>query len=168
MLKIPQLDDLTYEQMINRAISRIPTMTDEWTDFNSHDPGITVLQTYAWLTDMLNYYMNATGDVHIQKYLKLLGIEPKQACAAESYVILEGIDEAVELKEGTRFFAGQIPFELTEDSVYQHNGFCSFIQETDHVGMDLTAFAGNDGDFAEVFSENYRKQARAYFGFQKP
>lgn len=168
MLKVPQLDDLTYEQMINRAISRIPTMTDEWTDFNSHDPGITVLQTYAWLTDMLNYYMNATGDVHIQKYLKLLGIEPKQAHAAESYVILEGINEAIDLKEGTRFFAGQIPFELAEDSTYQYNDFCSFIQETDSVGMDLTAFAGNDGDFAEVFSENYQNQACAYFGFQKP
>ena len=52
MLKVPKLDDLSYEQIIQRAVSRVPAMTDEWTDFNSHDPGITVLQTYAWLTDM--------------------------------------------------------------------------------------------------------------------
>ena len=79
MLKVPQLDDITYEQMMQRIISRIPAMTDEWTDFNSHDPGITVLQMYAWLTDMLNYYMNATGDIHVKKYLKLLGIEPERS-----------------------------------------------------------------------------------------
>ena len=57
MLKVPKLDDLTYEQMMQRAVSRIPSMTEEWTDFNHHDPGITVLQMYAWLTDMLDYYM---------------------------------------------------------------------------------------------------------------
>ena len=73
MLKVPQLNDMTYEQIIQRAVSRIPSLTDQWTDFNSHDPGITVLQTYAWLVDMLNYYMDATGDVHVKKYLKLLG-----------------------------------------------------------------------------------------------
>ena len=50
MLKVPRLDDLSYEQMIQRAVSRIPAMTDQWTDFNNHDPGITVLQAYAWLT----------------------------------------------------------------------------------------------------------------------
>ena len=70
MLKVPKLDDLTYEQMMQRAVSRIPSMTEEWTDFNHHDPGITVLQMYAWLTDMLDYYMSATGDVHVEKYRK--------------------------------------------------------------------------------------------------
>ena len=83
MLKVPQLDDLTYEQRVKRAVSRIPAMTDQWTDFNSHDPGITVLQMYAWLTDMLGYYMNATGDVHVEKYLKLLGVKPEPAVRSE-------------------------------------------------------------------------------------
>lgn len=167
MLKIPQLDDLTYEQIINRAISRIPTMTEEWTDFNSHDPGITVLQAYAWLTDMLNFYMDATGDIHIQKYLKLLGIEPEAACASKTYVMVENLTEPVTIPGGTRFFAGDIPFELLQDTVYEYNGFCSFLQETDGQGMDLTAFAGTDGETIEVFATNFTKETVAYFGFEK-
>ena len=167
MLKVPQLDDLTYEQRVKRAVSRIPAMTDKWTDFNSHDPGITVLQMYAWLTDMLGYYMNATGDVHVEKYLKLLGIEPKAAKAAESFVILENIKESISLQKGTRFFAGIIPFELAEDYTYLYNRFSSFIQETDGVGMDLTTFAGYDGDYIEVFSERFEEKAIAYFGFER-
>lgn len=167
MLKVPQLDDLTYEQRVKRAVSRIPAMTDQWTDFNSHDPGVTVLQLYAWLTDMLNYYMNATGDVHVEKYLKLLGIKPEPAQAAESYVILENLENAVSLSRGTGFFAGTIPFELAEDHTYVCNRFCSYIQETDGMGMDLTAFAGNDGDSIEVFSENFKENSIAYFGFAK-
>lgn len=167
MLKIPQLDDLTYEQIVNRAIVRIPTMTEEWTDFNSHDPGITVLQTYAWLIDMLNFYMDATGDIHIRKYLKLLGIEPEPARASESFVILENVTEPVRLPKGTGFFAGTIPFELPEDSVYEYNGFCSFIQEIDGTGIDLTAFAGADGETIEVFAEDFERETSAYLGFEK-
>ena len=167
MLKVPQLDDLTYEQRVKRAVSRIPAMTDQWTDFNSHDPGITVLQMYAWLTDMLGYYMNATGDVHVEKYLKLLGVKPEPAKAAESFVILENLAEPVNLPKGTGFFAGTIPFELAEDYSYVYNRFSSFIQETDGVGMDLTTFAGSDGDYIEVFSDVFEKSAVAYFGFEK-
>ena len=46
MLRVPDIDDITYEQIVERAVNKIPTMTDKWTDFNFSDPGITVLQTY--------------------------------------------------------------------------------------------------------------------------
>ncbi|MBO5335550.1 MAG: baseplate J/gp47 family protein [Lachnospiraceae bacterium] len=167
MLKVPQLDDITYEQMMQRAISRIPAMTDEWTDFNSHDPGITVLQMYAWLTDMLNYYMNATGDIHVQKYLKLLGVEPRKERAAEGYVVLKNISEAMKIPKGTLFWAGDIPFETVTGQKYVHNVFCSFLNEVDGKGMDLTAFAGQDGEYAECFAEQFMQEAVLYLGFER-
>lgn len=167
MLKVPQLDDITYEQMMQRAISRIPAMTDGWTDFNSHDPGITVLQTYAWLTDMLNYYMNATGDVHVQKYLKLLGMEPVKGQAAQGYIVLENSGEIPMIPAGSVFLAGDIPFESVEDHYCRHNAFCSFINEVDGMGMDLTAFAGMDGEYAEGFARVFEESAILYLGFQK-
>ncbi len=167
MIKVPQLDDLTYEQILQRAVSRIPAMTDQWTDFNSHDPGITVLQTYAWLTDMLNFYMNATGDIHIEKYLKLLGIEPKNAQSATGYVIAEGERAEGTMPAGTRFFAGNIPFETVRDQKCGSNPFSSFMNEVDGNAMDLTAFAGLDGDYAEGFALNFEKEAVLYLGFEK-
>jgi predicted phage baseplate assembly protein len=166
MLKVPQLDDLTYEQMIQRAVSRIPTMTDQWTDFNSHDPGITVLQMYAWLTDMLNYYMNATGDIHVQKYLKLLGIEPEKEQASEGYLVVEGNQESLQIPSKTRFYAGNIPFETISEQHLSENRFCSCINEVDGNAMDLTAFAGKDGDFAETFAMNFEREAVVYLGFE--
>ncbi|MBS6397824.1 MAG: hypothetical protein KH452_11865 [Clostridiales bacterium] len=168
MLKVPQLDDLTYEQMMQRAVSRIPSMTDQWTDYNSHDPGITVLQTYAWLTDMLNYYMNATGDVHVEKYLKLLGIMPLPARASEGYVVLTRADGKAKIPKGTELLAGEIPFETAEDYDGEYNPFCSFINEVDGQGIDMTAFAGADGEYAEGFAQGFRERAVMYFGFEKP
>lgn len=168
MLKVPKLDDLSYEQIIQRAVSRVPAMTDEWTDFNSHDPGITVLQTYAWLTDMLNYYLNATGDVHVEKYLKLLGIEPRPARAARGYLVLDGEAEGLRIPAGTRFLADDIPFETEEDYQGTVNRFCSFISETDGAAADLTAFAGTDGEYAAAFARDFRESSVLYLGFEKP
>ena len=167
MLKVPKLDDLSYEQMIQRAVSRIPAMTDQWTDFNNHDPGITVLQAYAWLTDMLNYYLNATGGVHIEKYLKLLGIEPHPARAAGCYLVVEGKGEEIRIPAGTRFQAGEIPFESREEYRGTGNRFCSFISETDGSAMDLTAFAGADGEYARAFAHHFQDSSTLYLGFEK-
>ena len=168
MLKVPKLDDVTYEQMMQRAVSRIPSMTEEWTDYNQHDPGITVLQMYAWLTDMLDYYMSATGDVHIEKYLKLLGIEPEEGKPASGHVVVEGLPAGTMLSAGTRFLAGTIPYETVQDYEIYENRFCAFLNEVDGILMDLTAFAGKDGDYAECFSEKFEQEAAVWFWFEKP
>ena len=84
MLQVPRLDGDDYESIFQRARSRIPALTSEWTNFNAADPGITTLQTFAWLFDTLHYYMNASGEVHKLKYLKLLGIRPEQSPASRA------------------------------------------------------------------------------------
>ena len=167
MLKVPQLDQVTYEQIKQRAVSRIPALTAEWTDFNSHDPGITVLELYAWLTDMLDYYMDATGDAHVEKYLKLLGIRPKTARPASGYVVLEGAGDGV-IPGGTVLLAGDIPFETKGEYRVETNRFCAFLREEDGELSDLTAFAGVDGDYAEMFRAGTWRSQAAYFGFAKP
>ena len=167
MLKVPQLDQVTYEQIKQRAVSRIPALTAEWTDFNSHDPGITVLELYAWLTDMLDYYMDATGEAHVEKYLKLLGVEPKEGCPAGGYVVVEGLPEGTVLPAGTRFLAGTIPYETIRDYEVRENRFIAFFNEADGMLTDMTAFAGKDGDYAEGFSEGAKEEA-VWLCFEKP
>lgn len=168
MLKVPELDDLTYEQIIQQAVSKIPSRTEEWTDYNHHDPGITVLEMYAWLTEMLNYYMNATGDIHVEKYLKLLGVEPEEGRPAGGYLMVEQLPEKTFLPKGTCFMAGTVPFETVEDYQVYENHFCAFFSESDGMLTDLTAFAGQDGDYAEAFAENSGKEAAVWFFFEKP
>ncbi|MDO4261614.1 MAG: baseplate J/gp47 family protein [Eubacteriales bacterium] len=168
MLKVPELDDLTYEQIIQRAVSRIPSMTEQWTDYNSHDPGITVLQTYAWLTDMLDYYMNATGDVHVEKYLKLLGIEPEKEKPASGYAVVSRAFAQDEIPAGTKLLAGDVPFETVGSCRAGGNRFCVFLSESDGRCADLTAFAGRDGDYAECFASEMSGEQSVYLGFERP
>ena len=43
-----KLDDRTFEQLVAEAKRRIPGYTPEWTDLNDTDPGLTLVQLFAW------------------------------------------------------------------------------------------------------------------------
>ena len=49
-----QLDDRTFEQLQIELRRRIPAYTPEWTDHNESDPGITLMQLFAWLGEMIH------------------------------------------------------------------------------------------------------------------
>jgi predicted phage baseplate assembly protein len=80
---IPVLDDRTYDSIITEMRSRIARYTPEWkptwTDFNDSDPGITMLQVFAWLGEMLAYRMNKVPTLAYLKFLQLLGVELRPA-----------------------------------------------------------------------------------------
>ena len=86
---IPQLDDRSYDSIVAEMRSRIARYTPEWqpvwTDVNDSDPGITMLQVFAWLGEMLAYRMNRVPELNYLKFLQLLGIElrPKEPAQAE-------------------------------------------------------------------------------------
>lgn len=86
MLPIPNLDDKTFAQLIEDAKKQIPRYAPEWTDFNVHDPGITMLELLSWLAEGQRYYLDQVRDDHIRKYLKLLGTCPSPSKPARADV----------------------------------------------------------------------------------
>ena len=74
-LTLPRLDDRTYNDILQETVARIPVHTPEWTNHNDSDPGITMLQVFAWLGEMLAYRMNRVPELNYLKFLQLLGIE---------------------------------------------------------------------------------------------
>ena len=57
LMPLPEinLDDRTFEQLYQELIRRIPAYTPEWTDYNDSDPGVTLMQLFAWLAEILVY-----------------------------------------------------------------------------------------------------------------
>lgn len=74
-LQDPQLDDRTFDQIVSDLRFRIPRYTQEWTNFNDSDPGMTLLQLFAWLSEQMRYKMNQVPLKNYVKFLKLLGQE---------------------------------------------------------------------------------------------
>ena len=85
-LETPRLDDRSYQDLLEEARRRIPLYTPEWTDFNASDPGITLLELGAWLTDIVLYRLNRVPDKHYIKLMELIGIRLKEVEAARTLV----------------------------------------------------------------------------------
>ncbi len=166
MLNVPKLDDLSYQEIFERARGKIATMTGEWTDLNYHDPGVTTLSTFAWLTDTLNYYINASGEPHRLKYLKLLGIQPQREAA--SCIIGLTCAEDYTLPQGTQMRAGDVPFEVVHSVQGQANHLTKLYNEVDGIKWDLSEIAGVDGQYASVFTKKKDVESAVYFGFAQP
>lgn len=89
---IPRIDDRNYDSLIAEVRTRIarytPEWTPVWTDVNDNDPGITLAQVFAWLTEMLTYRMNLVPDLNYIKFLQLIGIELNPAEPAQAQVTM--------------------------------------------------------------------------------
>lgn len=87
---IPQIDDRRYEDILAEVRTRIarytPEWTPVWTDVNDSDPGITLAQVFAWLSELLIYRMNKVPELNYIKFLQLLGIELKPAESARAEI----------------------------------------------------------------------------------
>lgn len=85
-LEAPKLDNRTFDDIYREALLRIPRYTPEWTDFNESDPGITLLQLYSWLTEMMLFEMNQIPQRNYIKFLQLLNMELEPAKPAVAHL----------------------------------------------------------------------------------
>lgn len=75
-IPLPNLDDRTYADLVEEAISLIPIECPEWTDRNPSDTGIVLIELLAWLTEMTLYQVNQVGNRNYQTFLNLLNETP--------------------------------------------------------------------------------------------
>ena len=93
MIPPPKLDDRTFNDIVEEAISMIPRYAPEWTNHNPSDPGITLIELAAWMTDLLIYRLNQVPDKNYVAFLNLLGIKlraPRAAKAITRFTLVEG------------------------------------------------------------------------------
>ena len=73
-LPLPNLDDRTYADLVEEAISQISVECPEWTDHNPTDTGIILIELLAWLTEMTLYQVNQITDKNKRNFLSLLNV----------------------------------------------------------------------------------------------
>ncbi|MGP3948785.1 putative baseplate assembly protein [Streptomyces sp. 7N604] len=84
-LPSPNLDDRRFQQLVDEAKRYVQQRAPEWTDHNVSDPGVTLIETFAYLVDQLLYRLNRVPDKNYSAFLDLLGIRlfPPAAAGAE-------------------------------------------------------------------------------------
>src|SRR5215813_11560425 len=95
--QLPVIDDRTFSDLVAEARTRIPRYTPEWTDFNESDPGMALIELFAWMTDLLVYRLGKVPQLNYLKFLELIGFEltPARPATAEiTFPIQPGYTQA--------------------------------------------------------------------------
>ena len=85
-LPVPNLDDRRFQDLVDDAKRLVQQRCPEWTDHNVSDPGVTLIEAFAFMTDQLLYRLNRVPDRHYVKFLELIGVRLFPATAARASV----------------------------------------------------------------------------------
>ncbi len=84
-LPTPNLDDLRFQRdLVDEARRRIIHYCPEWTEYNLSDPGITLIELFAWMTELTVYRLNQVPEKNYIKFLELLGMQIQPASSART------------------------------------------------------------------------------------
>lgn len=117
-IRPPSLDDRNFTDLVDEVLARIPAHTPEWTNPRLGDPGRTLVELFAWLTDTLLYRANLIPERQRLAFLKLLGVPMKPAVPATGMITV-GIDDklatAVQVMQPLATVTGPVNFETTSE-----------------------------------------------------
>lgn len=112
----PVFDSRTYRQILEEAVARIPAHNPEWTNFNDSDPGVTLLQLFAFMTENIIYRANLIPERNRRKFLRLVGQPLRAAEPANGIVTFENASRLPEVitrsRDDLSVAAGNITFEM--------------------------------------------------------
>ena len=81
-LPTPMLDDRKFQDIVDQAKRLIPRYCPEWTDHNVSDPGVALIELFAWMTDLLLYRVNQVPDKMYVRFLEMIGVQLRAPRAA--------------------------------------------------------------------------------------
>jgi len=98
-----QLDDRRFQDLVSEARTKITRACPEWTEHNVSDPGITLIELFAWMTEMTIYRLNRVPDKLHVALLELLGIRldgPSAATTSLRFRLAEAPADAIVINGG--------------------------------------------------------------------
>ncbi|HUS09299.1 MAG TPA: putative baseplate assembly protein [Pyrinomonadaceae bacterium] len=175
-IALTNLDDRRWVDLVEDGRAMIPFYSPKWTDHNIHDPGITLIELFAWLAEMDIYRLNRIPERHLRKFLSLIGIHPYTPKAAIAILTLAAREDLTQpllripsstefdgvdaFGETTRYRTTQtiyvVPSELKAVQIKNKNGF-----------RDLTD-SWRRGEEIEPFGPDAETGAEFYLGFSAP
>jgi hypothetical protein len=71
-IPLTDLDDRSYDDLVQEIIALIPRYAPNWTDHNATDPGIMLIELFSWLAEAMMYRLNRVPVSSVDTFLKML------------------------------------------------------------------------------------------------
>ncbi len=109
-LPSPNLDDRDFRQLVEEARSQIARSCPGWTDLSPGDPGVVLLEVFAYLTDTMIYRLNQLPEKAFVEFLRLIGVRlqpPAAAAVTLRFSRARADDRPISIPRGTRVTVGR-------------------------------------------------------------
>jgi predicted phage baseplate assembly protein len=174
-LQAPILDDRTFDQILAQAKLLIPRYAPAWTNQSETDPGITLMELFAWMTEMLLYHVNQVPDRNYIKFLELLGITltPARPAHAElTFTLTSSNVQTVIIPAGTQAASSDasppLVFE-TDEALIALGAKLKALQSFDGFSYEVVTTAnGATGQWYYPFGPHAREGSALLLGFDSP
>ena len=176
-LPVPNLDDRTFQDLVREARSMIPRYCPEWTDHNLSDPGITLIELFAWMVDVLLYRLNRVPEKNYIKFMDLVGVKlapAGPATADVSFRLSAAQQSSVVIPAGTQVATIRteteeaISFTTDADLRIEIPTLAYFLITRDNVNfVDFLNELGR-GKAIDLFREVPQEGNAFYIGFNEP
>lgn len=101
----------TFEERFDEAITHIPLYTEDWTNFNPSDPGITILENLTGFETIQQDKILDTPQRVRRNLLKMLGFYALRGRGSRLLLLAESVRRPVTLPPNHRFLIGDLSFE---------------------------------------------------------
>lgn len=104
-LAAPDLDNRNFDQMVEESLRRARENCPQWTDLSPGDPGVVLLELFAFLTEAMIYRLNRLPEKAYIEFLRLIGVKlnpPVAAAVKLRFTFPKPLERALEIPRGTR------------------------------------------------------------------
>jgi len=111
MLELEQLNGESFDELVERAVKIAERLGGAWDNFQAADPGMTLVDLFAWLKALQHEYMSVIFPESQRRFLALLDIRQRRGQGARTIAALSGAPEDTVVPAGAKWLAGGMVFE---------------------------------------------------------
>lgn len=104
-IKTPNLDDRDFSQMVEESLRYVRENCPSWTDLSPHDPGVVLLELFAFLNEAMIYRLNRLPEKAYIEFLRLIGVKlnpPVSAVVKLQFKLNKPQNQPLQIPRGTR------------------------------------------------------------------
>jgi predicted phage baseplate assembly protein len=143
-LPTPNLDDRRFQDIVDEAKRRIPVLCPEWTDHNVSDPGVTMIELFAWMVEMMLYRLNQVPEKSYITFMDLMGVRLQPPAAARTdltFWLAAPATDSVTIQAGSEVATVQT---TAEDAVSFSTDADIVVRPTDTIAFLTSAAAASE------------------------
>ncbi len=152
MLRIEETTSRSFEERMADAVSAIPLISEEWTNHNPSDPGITILENLIVFEALQGSRITNLDEVTERALLKMAGFEAARGKCARLLLASDKLTRRMHLKNNQRFMLGDMVFETRRA---QDVGYC-------HLEGIFAHYEGAFHDYSHLTDREIKVPARIF------